>query len=110
MSTKQQKKEYTVNERELAEFMAFLSNSALSFDPTEDKYTLVDKIDINRQIKNAYEKGDYLKANTILKTAKKSSPTEVEKMCREINIRSLPPFLEVLHVYVLLLTPLPSIG
>lgn len=84
------KEEYSFEQRDLAEFMAFLCDSALYFDDKEDKYILLDKEQINRRIKDAYDQGDYLKANTILRTAKMVSSAEIEKMFREVTVRSLP--------------------
>ncbi|MCD6318152.1 hypothetical protein J7M02_03695 [Candidatus Aerophobetes bacterium] len=84
------KNEYSLKEQEIAQFMAFLCDSALYFDDSSEKYLLLNKDKINEQIKEAYKKGDYLKANCILKSAKMILPSQIERMSKEVTVRSLP--------------------
>lgn len=83
------KEKYDLEERDLAQFIAFLCGKYLWLDDEQGKYVLVGKERITNLARDAINRDDHLKANIFLRAAKVMSPTEIEKMLREVTIRSL---------------------
>ena len=61
------------DEKKLAEFAAYLTDSIVDFDENKKQYMIIEKEKINELIKKAYEDKDYIKANDLLKSAEKSA-------------------------------------
>ncbi|MFH1472462.1 MAG: hypothetical protein ABIF85_06180 [Nanoarchaeota archaeon] len=83
------KNEFDVKEKDAAEFTAALGGKAVYLDDEKKKYVLASKEELNKLVKDAYVKNDYIKANELLESAKNIFGKDIKKELREIVSKSM---------------------